>query len=188
MYYNIINLSKNDQVTFYIECECLWMLEKSESISGHERYFSFWEWIFFCGDVPQWPPLIGSHYVDHYYATQPTVICLHQSLIMVFNIALRIVITTLQIYKSINENIFQLLISRFFKLASPCSYSQSIVTFVLLWIPLLLVLNFFILAFLRFLWILLLNICPTAFVGRSSWRSIRQYLPWAANNSKHILG
>ena len=144
--------------------------------------------IFFCGDAPQWPPLIGSHYVDHYYATQPTVICLHQSLIMVFNIALRIVITTLQIYKSINENIFQLLISRFFKLASPCSYSQSIVTFVLLWIPLLLVLNFFILAFLRFLWILLLNICPTAFVGRSSWQSIRQYLPWAANNSQHILG
>ena len=50
MYYNIINLSKNDQVTFYIECECLWMLEKSESISGHERYFSFWEWTFCCGD------------------------------------------------------------------------------------------------------------------------------------------
>ena len=45
---------------------------------------------------------------------------------------------------------------------------------------LLIVLNFFILAF---LWILLLNICPTAFVGRSSWQSIRQYLPWAANNS-----
>ena len=130
-YYNTINLSKNDQVTFYIECKCLWVLETSVSISGHEMYFSFWEWIFFCGDVPQWPPLIGSHYVDHYYATQPTVICLQQSLIMVFNIALRIVINmcTLQTYKSINENMFQLLISRFFKLASSDSYSQSIVIF-----------------------------------------------------------
>ena len=32
-------------------------------------------------------------------------------------------------------NIFQLRISRFFKLASPGSYSQLIVIFVLLWIP-----------------------------------------------------
>ena len=128
-YYNIINLSKNYQVTFCIECKSLWVLETSVSISGQERYFSFRERIFFCGDVPQWPPLIGSHYVDHYYATQPTVICLHQRPIMVFNIVLRIVMSTLQTYKSINENMFQLLISRFFKLASPGSYSQSIVIF-----------------------------------------------------------
>ena len=89
----------------------------------------------FCGDVPQWPPLIGSHYVDHYYATQPTVICLHQRPIMVFNIVLRIVMSTLQTYKSINENTIQLLIFRFFIVASPGSLSQLIVIFVLLWIP-----------------------------------------------------
>ena len=134
-YYNTINLSKNDQVTFYIECKCLWVLETSVSISGQERYFSFRERIFFCGDVPQWPPLIGSHYVDHYYATQPTVICLHQRPIMVFNIVLRIVMSTLQTYKSINENTIQLLIFRFFIVASPGSLSQLIVIFVLLWIP-----------------------------------------------------
>ena len=69
----------------------------------------------FCGDVPQWPPLIGSHYVDHYYATQPTVICLHQSHIMVFNIALRKVISSLQTYKSINENIFHYSFFDFFR-------------------------------------------------------------------------
>ena len=42
---------------------------------------------------------------------------------------------TLQTYKSINENTIQLLIFRFFIVASPGSLSQLIIIFVLLWIP-----------------------------------------------------